>query len=1368
MKRRKRLQKFLSIFLIALLAFPTGILPVLAEGSEELENEGKVVYHETFEDGIVGFNQSGEVQLVHVENKYFEGNKNGKALYLKDRGEEDYDAADLSFSTAGLKEGYTYHVTVNGFVDEDVDVPEGAEAVLLTLDNYSWLSNVPMVAGEAFTLSGEYTVDVDRAHTLRFQSNKDGIGVPFYIGEILIKEVSGPVVEEPEPFEPKTILHHDFEEDSTEGWFNLDWEGHPPADIIVTDEAASSGNKSLGYFNRPDNSRLTYNLGEKLTPGGIYNISFDVKLKEGTTNVVFASKYVYLGTDKYPWLINPVEVGSDDWVTFELTNFEYHLDATELLVWIQTQTSSEEPSSNDFYLDNFKVVQVGMMKEPEDPIEIPDGEEIAYFTDFEDGTTQGWEARSGNETLTVTDEDAKNGEYSLLVENRLASSDAAILDVVENIYPGYDYKVSLWVKLAPGEPNTPLQLSAAEKVEGAETSYWPPVISPTMVTDEEWVYLEGIYSVPRTIEALSLYVEEEYDEDSTSGVSYYIDDFKMEVYVSDHPVQTDLTPLKDIYKDHFLIGNAVESVHFNGRTLELLTHHHNLVTAENIMKPENYYQNGEFNSAGPDRFLQNAIENDLLIHGHVLLWHSQSEDSLYQNPDGSYKSRDEALANMHEHIENVMRSAYEVAGESIISWDVVNEALDPSDGDWSNPEDWKSKLRKASGWLHSVGDDYIYQAFLKARQVADDLGQEDMVLYYNDYNDHVQEKARTMYYMIKDINEQYAEEFPEDDRPLISGVGMQAHYRTSVNIENIRESLERFIDLGIEVGVTELDVGASAGTTLTEKEELEQAYFYAQLFALYKEHSEHISRVTFWGLSDANSWRSESNPLLFDRDLQAKRAYYAVADPEKYLAENEDPGLVVARQGKAVYGTPIIDGEIDEIWAEAPVLPINQFQTAHNGATGEARVLWDQENIYVLVEVNDTELDKSASQPHEQDSVEVFIDEQNTKAASYGEGHGQYRVNYDNETSFNPADIGEGFESRTVVNGTNYLVEMKIPFKTTTLEAGQKIGFDVQINDAANGTRRSIAIWSDVNTGMGWSDPSVFGELTLVEALDEEPSMEIEIKPNEPTAIQPGQRINVISEDGQVAKITIPESVPANTVIEVKFIDPAELEDAKSDGNTFLTPAGQIVEVNLDLPDGFEADEDDLFTLTLAYDTNEKWVAIYRLNEETGLWDRMDGIVDPEAGTVTVKVPYFSTYGVFTIPLEDVISDLEDRIDELEGENEELREIIAELQDDIEKLEKGQMDIDELLDRIAALEAKVAELESIVDGKDPVDEDDVDKDEKDQEKVNGKDESDKDQEKVTGKEMPNTATNIYNWLLVGGFIVLVSAAYLLVSRRKRA
>src|SRR5690606_11229134 len=102
---------------------------------------------------------------------------------------------------------------------------------------------------------------------------------------------------------------------------------------------------------------------------------------------------------------------------------------------------------------------------------------------------------------------------------------------------------------------------------------------------------------------------------------------------------------------------------------------------------------------------------------------------------------------------------------------------------------------------------------------------------------------------------------------------------------------------------------------------------------------EHISRVTIWGLDDGSSWRSAQSPVLFDRNLQAKPAYYAVIDPEGFL-ENYEPPQKEVRQGRGVYGTPLIDAEIDEIWEKAPVLPIDRYQGAWHGASGEAKVLW--------------------------------------------------------------------------------------------------------------------------------------------------------------------------------------------------------------------------------------------------------------------------------------------------------------------------------------------------------------------------------------------------------------------------------------------
>jgi len=407
----------------------------------------------------------------------------------------------------------------------------------------------------------------------------------------------------------------------------------------------------------------------------------------------------------------------------------------------------------------------------------------------------------------------------------------------------------------------------------------------------------------------------------------------------------------------------------------------------------------------------------------------------------------------------------------VISWDVVNEAMNDNP---PNPADWKASLRQ-SPWYQAIGPDYVEQAFLAAREVLDAHPDWDITLYYNDYYDDNQNKATAIYNMVKELNDNYAKENP--GKMLIDGVGMQGHYNINTNPANVELSLERFISLGVEVSITELDVQAGSNFELTSEQANAQGYLYAQLMDIFKKHADHIKRITFWGMDDGSSWRSSTNPLLFDRNLQAKPAYYGVIDPAKFMEEHQ-PETKEALQSYAVFGTPIIDGETDTVWSKAQAMPINRYQSAWQGATGTAKALWDDENLYVLIQVSDEQLDKASPDPWEQDSIEIFVDENHARTTFYQEDDGQYRVNFDNETSFNPAGIEEGFDSAVKVEGTNYTVEVKIPFKHITPTANISIGFDVQVNDGKDGARQSVAAWNDT-TGTGYMDPSVFGILTL-------------------------------------------------------------------------------------------------------------------------------------------------------------------------------------------------------------------------------------------------------------------------------------------------
>lgn len=859
------------------------------------------VYNENFLDGTGAAVQSGGASLTHVTGKIFDQNDDGAALYVSNR-TNNWDAADFRFSDIGLQNGRTYTITVKGYIDSESDVPAGSQIWLQTVNSYGWWGGVDIKAGEAFTLTGAYTVDTDSDISLRIQSNDIGASVPFYIGEILITGQADQAV--------------------------------PDDDIDI----------------------------QPITP-------------------------------------------AEDFTTIT----------------------------------------------------------------FEEQTTEGFEGRAGTEILTITDEanHTEGGKYSLKTEGRASTWHGPSLRVEKYVEQGNEYKVSVWVKsIAPGSAN--IQLST-QIGEGSGANY-VNLVSKTVSSHDDWVLLEGMYRYNNTSSGyITIYVE---SPDSPEA-SFYIDDISLEVSGSKlEGIQKELKPVKEVYQDLFLIGTAISLQDIDGIRSELLKMHFSSVTAENSMKPSELQPvKGNFTFDGADELVDAALDAGMKVHGHTLVWHQQSPEWMNTSTDAEgstvYLSREEALENLRDHIKTVV----EHFGGRVISWDVVNEAMNDNP---PNPSDWKGSLRK-SPWYYAIGEDYVEQAFLAAREVLDEHPDWDIKLFYNDYNLDNQNKAQAVYNMVKEINENYKKAHP--GKLLIDGIGMQGHYSSSTNPTNVELSLKKFIDLGVEVSITELDVRAGSNFQLPENEANIQGYFYAQLFNLLRDNAENVARVTFWGMDDGTSWRSAENPLLFDKALIAKPAYYAVIDPDAFI-EGHKPETTEANRTYACYGTPVVDGKPDDIWNDAPEISINRYQTAWHGANGTAKVLYDESNLYVLFNVNDTELDKGSTNPWEQDSIEVFIDKNNAKTSFYQDDDGQYRVNYENETSFNPESIDDGFESAVEVSGTNYTVEVKIPFKTIKAESNRQIGFDVQINDGKDGARQSIATWNDT-TGNAYQDTSVFGILAL-------------------------------------------------------------------------------------------------------------------------------------------------------------------------------------------------------------------------------------------------------------------------------------------------
>jgi endo-1,4-beta-xylanase len=316
-----------------------------------------------------------------------------------------------------------------------------------------------------------------------------------------------------------------------------------------------------------------------------------------------------------------------------------------------------------------------------------------------------------------------------------------------------------------------------------------------------------------------------------------------------------------------------------GEYKELLTTHFNTVTAENQMKPDNLApreKGGQYNFGPADHMVNEILEYGITVHGHTLVWHKQTPAWMTTGTP----------AQVRENMVNYINTVLAHYKGKVISWDVVNEGIreriNPGDQDLS----WKTQLREDSGWFKALGADYIELAFRAARAADPDIE-----LYFNDYNLDNQRKVQVTVNMIKDINDKYKAE--GNTRNLIDGIGMQAHYATSTSSVNVRNSIQKFKDIGIKIAISELDIeiksvgsgsfGTGRNSTTTEVEQRIQAITYAELFNIFKENKDHITRVTMWGMDDEFSWKSLGNPCLWDGELNPKQAFWAVVDPKKTL-----------------------------------------------------------------------------------------------------------------------------------------------------------------------------------------------------------------------------------------------------------------------------------------------------------------------------------------------------------------------------------------------------------------------------------------------------------------------------------------------------
>lgn len=343
--------------------------------------------------------------------------------------------------------------------------------------------------------------------------------------------------------------------------------------------------------------------------------------------------------------------------------------------------------------------------------------------------------------------------------------------------------------------------------------------------------------------------------------------------------------LKTAYIKDFKMGVAANTWQLEGagayaKAKSLITGQFNSITLENQMKPEALLStenatrgsdtNVLINEGVLNKILKLACDNGLKLRGHTLIWHNQTPEWFFHEGFDSsrdYVSKEVMRLRMESYIKNVLTYCQTNYPGVVYAWDVANEVVTD-----------EGEFRSKSNWFRVYGDEsYITDAFTFARRYAD----KDVKLFLNDYNEYNTEKRDKLYSILKNLYH----------AGLCDGMGMQSHYTMDYpTLATVKVAIQKYnqIDPGkIEIQLTELDIhntyhNAAGQENVANKYEM----LFKMLTDCKRNQKINITGVTFWGLTDADTWLTEfkgetSYPALFGSDYAAKSSYFAVLNVAK-------------------------------------------------------------------------------------------------------------------------------------------------------------------------------------------------------------------------------------------------------------------------------------------------------------------------------------------------------------------------------------------------------------------------------------------------------------------------------------------------------
>lgn len=393
--------------------------------------------------------------------------------------------------------------------------------------------------------------------------------------------------------------------------------------------------------------------------------------------------------------------------------------------------------------------------------------------------------------------------------------------------------------------------------------------------------------------------------------------------------EDDNMPVKDIYKDCFLVGAALNGTSNQTMALNhkgmagILKKHFNSTVLSNLMKPEHLLdKTATLNSADGmpvckfdtcDSALNFCKENGIKMRGHTLLWHNQTPEWFFHVDYDVNKDLVDAAtmeARMESYIRQVLTHCQTEFPGVIYTWDVVNECICVdansfvvTSGGWKlrtqtkSDNDFEHDGYVPNYWYATMGETYVEKAFTYARKYADP----GVTLVYNDYNVFQTNKMENIYKMVEELK----------GKGLIDGIGLQPTVGmrwpdlNSDNKDSFKNCLETYAKLGLELQVTELSFKLQMDPEDIDDEELQkQADRYEEFMQLLVDEDSdnggpcNITSVTVFGICDDYPLYTDNhqNLYLWDKNCVPKPCFYSYIKPGLDLLASKEQQAAAGAQ----------------------------------------------------------------------------------------------------------------------------------------------------------------------------------------------------------------------------------------------------------------------------------------------------------------------------------------------------------------------------------------------------------------------------------------------------------------------------------------